>query len=63
MFKVVDPVIGSYTGFPLKDARFSKLKNISDLLSDDNEGKYGLKIFKQSGVFLGNPVPVLLTSS
>ena len=27
------------TGFPIKDARFSKLKNIPDLLSDDKEGK------------------------
>ena len=27
------------TGFPKRDAHFSKLKNISDLLSDDEEGK------------------------
>ena len=27
------------SGFPIKDARFTKLKNISDLLSDDKEGK------------------------
>ena len=27
------------TGFPKKDARFSKIKNIPDLLSDDKEGK------------------------
>ena len=27
------------TGFPKIDARFSKIKNISDLLSDDKEGK------------------------
>ena len=26
-----------HTGFPKKDARFSKLKNIPDLLSDDRE--------------------------
>ena len=26
-------------GFPKKDARFSKTKNIPDLLSDDKEGK------------------------
>ena len=26
-----------YTGFPKKDARFSKLKNIPDQLSDDRE--------------------------
>ena len=29
----------AHTGFPIKDARFSKLKNIPDLLSDDKEGK------------------------
>ena len=27
------------TGFPIKDARFLEIKNISDLLSDDKEGK------------------------
>ena len=27
------------TGFPKKDARFSKIKNIPDLLSDDKEGR------------------------
>ena len=27
------------TGFPIKEARFSKLKNMPDLLSDDEEGK------------------------
>ena len=26
-------------GFPKKDARFSKIKNMPDLLSDDKEGK------------------------
>ena len=26
------------TGFPKKDARFPKIKNIPDLLSDDEEG-------------------------
>ena len=26
-------------GFPLKDARFTNLKNIPDLLSDDKKGK------------------------
>jgi len=29
----------THTGFPKKDARFSKIKNIADLLSDDKEGK------------------------
>ena len=45
------------TGFPIKDASFSKLKNISDLLSD-KEGKIKEnieKIFQQSGVFFGKP--------
>ena len=32
------------TGFPKKDARFSKIKNIPDLLSDDKEGKIMLNI-------------------
>ena len=27
------------TGFPKKDARFLKIKNIPDLLSDDKEGE------------------------
>ena len=27
------------TGFPKKDARSSKIKNIPDLLADDKEGK------------------------
>ena len=27
------------TGFPKKDARFPKFKDISDLLSDDKEGE------------------------
>ena len=27
------------TGFPKKDARFLKIQNISDPLSDDKEGK------------------------
>ena len=27
------------TGFPKKDARFSRMKNMSDLLSDGREGK------------------------
>ena len=28
-----------HTGLPIKDARFSKYKTISDLLCDDKEGK------------------------
>ena len=31
--------VSSDTGFPIKEARFSKLKNISHLLSEDKEGK------------------------
>ena len=27
-----------YTGFPIKDARFSKGKTVSDLLGEDKEG-------------------------
>ena len=45
-FKILNPCADSKaieknnigTGFPIKDASFSKLKNISDLLSD-KEGK------------------------
>ena len=35
------PTLPSYSdaGFPKKDARFSKIKIISDLLSDDKEDK------------------------
>ena len=28
-----------YTGLPKKDAHFSEIKNIPDILSDDKEGK------------------------
>ena len=48
-----------HTGFPLKDARFPKLKNIPDLLSDDKEGKIknnDLKYFSNRASFMGNPV-------
>ena len=48
------------TGFPKKDARFSKLKNIPDILSDDKEGKITenieYKYFSNRASFLGNPV-------
>ena len=30
---------GEATGFPKKDARFLKIKDIANLLSDDKEGK------------------------
>ena len=47
------------TGFPIKDARFSKLKNILFLLSDDNKVRIIENIdFKYSsslGVFSGIP--------
>ena len=49
-----------YTGFPKKDARFSKLKNIPDQLSDDREGEMMENVdFKYSSnraSFMGNPV-------
>ena len=46
------------TGFPIKDARFSKLKNIPFLLSDEKEVKIIENIeFKYfSNRALGNPV-------
>ena len=34
------PGLGKSKGFPKKDARFSKLKNIPDQVSDDEEGIY-----------------------
>ena len=47
-------------GFPEKDARFSKLKNISDLLCDDEEVKIkenmDSKYVNNRASFLGNPV-------
>ena len=33
-------------GFPKKDARFSKIKNMPDPLSDDKEGKIKKKIWE-----------------
>ena len=53
-----------YTGFPIKDARFSKLKNILFLRSDEKEGTIVENIdFEYSSnrtSFMGNPVaPVL----
>ena len=48
-----------FTGFPIKDARFSKLKNILFLLSDEKEGKIieniDLKYFSNLASFVGNP--------
>ena len=48
------------TGFPKKDARFSKLKNIPDLLSDEKDGKIMENInfshFSNRSSFMGNPV-------
>ena len=37
--KFIDQMSCSSTGFPIKDVRFLKLKNIFYLLSDDKEGK------------------------
>ena len=43
-----------------KDARFSKIKNIPDLLSDDEEcistGNFNSKCFIDRASFMGNPV-------
>ena len=48
------------TGFPKKDARFSKLENIPDLLSDEKDGKIMENIdfsyFSNRASFMGNPV-------
>ena len=46
----------SATGFPKKDARFLKWKNISDILKDERGGKikeniYFKYVYMQSGVF------------
>ena len=52
--------MNKHTGFPIKDASFSKLKNIPSLLIDDNQGKIeeniDEKYFKSRACFLGNPV-------
>ena len=52
--------LNKHTGFPIKDASFSKLKNIPSLLIDDNQGKIeeniDEKYFKSRACFLGNPV-------
>ena len=41
LYSTVIPVVvqTSRTGFPKKDARFLKIQNITNLLSDDSEGK------------------------
>ena len=48
------------TGFPKKDARFSKLTSILDLLSYDREGKMietiAFNYFSSRASFTGNPV-------
>ena len=50
----------SYTGFPKKDARYPKLKNIPDLLSDEKEGKLmennDFSYLRYRASFMGNPV-------
>ena len=49
----------SSTGFPKKAARFSILKNIPDLLSDDRESKMLNTVFHYSSnraSFMGNPL-------
>ena len=51
------------TGFPKKGARFSNLKNIPDLLSDEKESKIMENIdfsyFSNRASFMGNPVALL----
>ena len=46
------------TGFPKIDARFSKLKSIPDLLSDEKEGKIveNFSYLSNRATFMGNPV-------
>ena len=49
----------NFTGFPKKDARLSKIKNLPYLLSDYKEGKIMLNIdfyFSNRASFMGNPV-------
>ena len=50
----------SYTGFPIKDTRYSKLKNILFLLSDEKEGQIieniDFKYLRNRASFVGNPV-------
>ena len=54
------PAQGYATGFPIKDARFSKLKNILFLLSDEKEGNIieniDFKYLSNRASFMGNPV-------
>ena len=49
------------TGFPIKDARFSKFKNILFLLSDGKECKIieniDFEYFSHQASFMGHPVP------
>ena len=56
-----------YTGFPKKDARFSKLKNIPYLLSDEKEGKImeniNFSYFINRASFMGNSVSPLFCPS
>ena len=47
-------------GFPKKDARFSKLKDVPDLLSDDREGKI-IKNIQAS--FMGSSVCIYFVDS
>ena len=39
MNKIYEMILQMIYRIPIKEGRFSKLKNISDLLSDDKEGK------------------------
>ena len=51
----------THRGFPKKDARFLKIQIITNLLSNDNEGKIMKNIefwyLSNRASFMGNPVP------
>ena len=55
---IVHGPLGADTGFPKKIARFSKIKIISNLLCNDNEGKIieNINYFSNRSSFIGNPV-------
>ena len=60
LFKYSAIVLKYCTGFPVKDARFSKIKNILNLLCNDNEGEINENInfnyFSNRASLMGNPV-------
>ena len=58
--------IDSCKGFLKKDARFSKLKNIPDLRSDETEGEksenFEYEYFRNRATFKRNPVSYYILS-